>query len=584
MRRTAGRVLGDGAVMSVLAVILAYYSFVPDPVKRGFFCHDEHLNYPYVESTVPSMKLYVAATVIPFVVVAIFEWLHASAAKTVRRQYVQRIYIYFVVWFTFGALITSVITQALKISVGRLRPHFFTVCAPDFVSLEPLCARGIYVTEYNCTREMSEMKSREIRVSFPSAHSSYGFHAAVFLILYLQIRSVLLKPLLQISFIGAAAMVGVSRVGDYKHFPSDVLAGAFIGTICAFFSWIAVTPVRLYEVYCPRFSCDEEEGLCRPMEGIEFSRRTQKYNTFFSTGADRFVKSYFACRMKEPFLRRAFVDWSVLIAGIIVVCMYSYVGFPVTQNGFICGDKSLMFPYLDSTVPSSVMYSTSVLVPVFGLVVVELFVKRELSEFYEKMVRFGFGAILTQLMVDFGKFYLGALRPHFLTVCQPQTPDNSSSLDCIPGSYVDSDSYVCRKDLLLYSNEARLSFPSSHAAFTFHAAVFLVLYLEMDLPAAKGYVVRGRWRRWAWWRAVDGTVLIIPLLQVILLLASTFVSASRIIDFKHDAIDVTFSAVIGALVAIVTYFGAWTQSPLRVSQAFSKSDSGRYWNYDELIP
>lgn len=44
-------------------------------------------------------------------------------------------------------------------------------------------------------------------------------------------RSHLLKHFLQVIFISAAAITGFSRISDYKHHWSDVLAGTLLGTV-----------------------------------------------------------------------------------------------------------------------------------------------------------------------------------------------------------------------------------------------------------------------------------------------------------------------------------------------------------------
>ena len=38
-------------------------------------------------------------------------------------------------WFALGMLATLMLTQLLKITGGRLRPHFLAVCNPDFADI-----------------------------------------------------------------------------------------------------------------------------------------------------------------------------------------------------------------------------------------------------------------------------------------------------------------------------------------------------------------------------------------------------------------------------------------------------------------
>ena len=78
-----------------------------------------------------------------------------------------------VVTFLFvGAAATTMLTDVVKYSVGRLRPHFLAVCKPNFVSLN--CSFGFkknFLTDYECTGDESEIQ--EARLSFPSGHASF---------------------------------------------------------------------------------------------------------------------------------------------------------------------------------------------------------------------------------------------------------------------------------------------------------------------------------------------------------------------------------------------------------------------------
>ncbi|MBU0517029.1 MAG: phosphatase PAP2 family protein [Proteobacteria bacterium] len=65
--------------------------------------------------------------------------------------------------------------------------------------------------------------------SFPSGHTLRIFSAMT--------AMSLLWPRARIPLLGVAVLVGVSRVVVTRHFPSDVVAGAFIGVFCALWVW-----------------------------------------------------------------------------------------------------------------------------------------------------------------------------------------------------------------------------------------------------------------------------------------------------------------------------------------------------------
>lgn len=59
--------------------------------------------------------------------------------------------------FVFGIIVTLIVTGFTKNFVGRLRPHFLAVCAPDYTLFNCTDADGHlqYITQNVCTGDES---------------------------------------------------------------------------------------------------------------------------------------------------------------------------------------------------------------------------------------------------------------------------------------------------------------------------------------------------------------------------------------------------------------------------------------------
>ncbi len=124
--------------------------------------------------------------------------------------------------FLFACATTLLVTDTVKVYVGRLRPNFYSMCAFDDDSLE-------------CTADVSQQ--HEARKSFPSGHSSISMNGMLFVSLYIVYNSPLKSPFAKYFFflapVALAVFVAASRVHDNWHHPSDVLCGALIGGFSA---------------------------------------------------------------------------------------------------------------------------------------------------------------------------------------------------------------------------------------------------------------------------------------------------------------------------------------------------------------
>ena len=162
--------------------------------------------------------------------------------------------IYFILEGIFAFVVTSQITQVGKVLVGRLRPDYLARCNP--------AAPGAIEVEWAqpasqnpaCNPTVGPSELRDGHYSFPSGHTSTAFAFAVYSVIYgvwafcfrdlaarlptrrRGLRSILIEGVhagaallwvvAQLSF---AWGVGISRVIDYRHHPSDVVAGALLG-------------------------------------------------------------------------------------------------------------------------------------------------------------------------------------------------------------------------------------------------------------------------------------------------------------------------------------------------------------------
>lgn len=227
-------------LVDVLCLVVASLPFVTlslhaKPRIRGFYCDDESIKYPYKGDTISHWTM--AAVIIPSCIIiitvgeAIMVRLKHLYSKSEFNNYVAALY-KVVGTFMFGAFVSQSLTDIAKYTVGRLRPSFLALCKPNMSMVD--CSQ--YVQLDVCTG--NDVDIVEARLSFYSGHSSFGMYCMVFLSLYMQVRlkgkwARLLRPTIQFFLLAFAVYVGYTRVSDYRHHWSDVLAGFLQGAIVA---------------------------------------------------------------------------------------------------------------------------------------------------------------------------------------------------------------------------------------------------------------------------------------------------------------------------------------------------------------
>uniref|UniRef100_A0A9J7XNX7 Phospholipid phosphatase 2 n=1 Tax=Cyprinus carpio carpio TaxID=630221 RepID=A0A9J7XNX7_CYPCA len=201
------------------------------PYHRGVYCDDETIRYPYRPDTI-SHKMMAAVTISCSIIIitsgeAYLVYTKRLYSNSNFNQYAAALY-KVVGTFLFGACVSQSLTDMAKYTIGRLRPNFIAVCAPE------VC-KG-YMLEINCTGSVHNVT--ESRLSFYSGHSSFGMYCMLFLALYVQARMAskwarLLRPTIQFFLVAFAIYVGYTRVSDYKHHWSDVVVGLLQGALVA---------------------------------------------------------------------------------------------------------------------------------------------------------------------------------------------------------------------------------------------------------------------------------------------------------------------------------------------------------------
>ncbi|XP_070759782.1 phospholipid phosphatase 1-like [Enoplosus armatus] len=231
----------------LILVGLPFFILTPqhNPFKRGFFCNDESIRYPLKEDTISYQLL--GGVMIPFTLIVIVcgeclsVYLSRIKNQSLGTKYVACVY-KAVGSYVFGAAASQSLTDIAKYSIGRLRPNFLAVCKPAWDRIN--CKAGGYIENVNCTGD--KFLVDEARLSFYSGHSSFSMYCMLFLVLYIQARlksewARLLRPTIQFFLIATAVYVGLSRVSDYKHHWSDVLAGLLQGGLVAILTVFCVS-------------------------------------------------------------------------------------------------------------------------------------------------------------------------------------------------------------------------------------------------------------------------------------------------------------------------------------------------------
>ncbi|GAC99833.1 hypothetical protein PHSY_007436 [Pseudozyma hubeiensis SY62] len=252
--------LPDWIITILLAGLLAIINNVHG-FRREFSLTDTSIQHTYaVHERVPTWLLGVLAILVPAIIIAVFSLAVSRSVWDLHNG---------LLGFVLANALTVTITTLVKVTVGRPRPDLIDRCQPAAGSSNAV-PYGL-VTDIICTVGVNDKTLRDGFRSFPSGHASTSFAGFTYLSLYLagklhlfDRRGHAVTAWLCGTPLMAATLIAVSRTMDYRHHATDVIAGALLGLVVAYWSYKLYYPAlghsQSHKPYSPRIPAEHLSG------------------------------------------------------------------------------------------------------------------------------------------------------------------------------------------------------------------------------------------------------------------------------------------------------------------------------------
>eukprot|EP01028_Stygiella_incarcerata_P014282 TRINITY_DN92_c0_g1_i3.p1 TRINITY_DN92_c0_g1~~TRINITY_DN92_c0_g1_i3.p1 ORF type:complete len:276 (-),score=36.64 TRINITY_DN92_c0_g1_i3:159-986(-) len=245
----------DYALCISLFLLLGALQIMIGPTHRGYEEGDPSLDHPYREhEIVPVSLLFVFSFLLPAVFFILSYFFLFQSVHDLHNA---------VLGLFTSVCLAEVITDFTKLGAGRLRPDF----------LDRL--------------DHGSSTRLEGRKSFPSGHATMAFASMMFVSLYLMGKMRVMSSTRRRSPLFAEAIVplfplilaffvAISRVVDYRHHFSDILAGAVIGSAVAVYLYLmSFESLMSNRSEHPRLRCSSGEECDGSIEVTRYSPASQ---------------------------------------------------------------------------------------------------------------------------------------------------------------------------------------------------------------------------------------------------------------------------------------------------------------------
>lgn len=241
------------SLVAIVALAIAQAA-MGGPTSRPFMITDATVSFPHGESSVPYWLACLVSALMALLSIMAGEVL-LGRRRLAGLTDALAATLHFFIDAIAAFIVTGLGTTVMKVAVGRLRPDFLDRCKPA-VPFPLTVEYGLSAAANPACTAPPSGELTDGHYSFPSGHTSTVFVFAFWSTAYCVWAFNLRQPRRTVADLAVCSLrerlrhelctacgflwilgmqafawyVGVSRITDFKHHPSDVIAGAFLGT------------------------------------------------------------------------------------------------------------------------------------------------------------------------------------------------------------------------------------------------------------------------------------------------------------------------------------------------------------------